>query len=366
MNAKLTKGLAAAAISAAMMLGAAAPALAAETATPISGTEVPVKVTYDETGNGDAPEETISYTPGNKSFTGNAYYSDSDAIPLVSIKPVTVDADGTGAAKSEGSLVVTVPESYAAVGTYTYNFTRTAINDAGVTDNVPTGLTVVVTVTNKLDKDGNVLEGQFDRYVVIKDANKENTKYDDKDGVNLSYAAGQLTVTKKVTGNLGDQSASNKFPFEIKLSGLKDKNVKGEYHYSVAGVDSTDTIKFNKDGEAYLKAEIAHNESIVIKDLPAGVNYEVKELKELNGTAVMNLNEKNPDNGYTLAKIETNGSDYGSIAGADKDQATYTNEKTGGVATGVLLNNAPYIAILGGAAVVAIYVVNKRRHSDMD
>lgn len=359
MNAKLTKGLAAAAISAAMMLGAAAPALAAETtATPITGTDVPVKVTYDETGNGDAPEETISYTPGNKSFTGNAYYSDPDAIPPVSIKPVTVDADGTGAAKREGSLVVTVPESYAAVGTYTYNFTRTSINDAGVTDNVPTGLTVVVTVTNKLDKDGNVLEGQFDRYVVIKDANKENTKYDDKDGVNLSYAAGQLTVTKKVTGNLGDQSASNKFPFEIKLFGLDGKTVRGTYTYTVAGKDSGKPITF-VDGKTTVDASIAHNESIVIKDLPAGVSYTVDELD--GNKQPLQLNGKS--NGYTLANIDKAD---GSIVGADEDQATYTNEKTGEVKTGVLLNNAPYIAILGGAAVVAIYVVNKRRHSDMD
>ena len=363
MNAKLTKGLAAAAISAAMMLGAAAPALAAETATPIKGTEVPVKVTYDETGNGDAPEETISYTPtpGGSSFTGNAYYGESKPIPSVSIAPVTVDADGTGAAKSEGSLVVTVPESYAAVGTYTYNFTRTAINDAGVTDNVPTGLTVVVTVTNKLDKDGNVLEGQFDRYVVIKDANKENTKYDDKDGVNLSYAAGELTVTKKVTGNLGDQSADNKFPFKIKLSGLNGKTVRGEYHYTVAGVDQKDTIKFNDNGEAVLTESISHGKSIVIKDLPAGVTYEVKEL---NGTKEMNKDDSNSD-GYKLVSIDATKAN-GKIDGNDTDQEIFTNDKTGGVQTGVLLNNAPYIAILGGAAVVTIYVVNKRRHSDMD
>lgn len=45
---------------------------------------------------------------------------------------------------------------------------------------------------------------------------------------------------------------------------------------------------------------------------------------------------------------------------------TVTNTKNGTVDTGVLLNNAPYIAIIGGAAVVAIYAVNKRRHSDMD
>jgi hypothetical protein len=47
-------------------------------------------------------------------------------------------------------------------------------------------------------------------------------------------------------------------------------------------------------------------------------------------------------------------------------KVTVTNTKEGTVDTGVLLNNAPYIAIIGGAAVVAIYVVNKRRHSDMD
>jgi hypothetical protein len=362
MNAKLTKGLAAAAISAAMMLGAAAPALAAETATPLEGKTVNVPVNYTEKGNGDAPSETVSYSTGTSQFSGNNYYNTTTKpIPTVTITGATVDPDGvngTGSAIT-GNLVVTVPDDYKAVGEYTYNFTRDSINDAGVTDNVPTGLTVVVTVTNHIEN-GSVVEGKFDRYVVIKDAS--NNKYDNEKGVNLSYAAGQLTVTKKVTGNLGDQNADNKFPFKIQLYGLNGKTVRGTYTYSVAGKASDQKITFNEKGETTVEASIAHNESIVVKDLPAGVKYTVSEL---DGDTALKLDDT-ASNGYKLANIDTSASGYGTIVGEDEDQAIYTNEKNGDVKTGVLLNNAPYIAIIGGAAVVAIYVVNKRRHSDMD
>lgn len=356
MNVKLTRGIAAAAVSAAMMLGAAVPALAAD-AKPIEGTTVPVKVTYSETGKGDAPEEEISYTPGEKSFTGNAYYN-VESMPTVTISSVKVDADGTGAVKDTGDLIVNVPDDYKAVGVYTYNFSREAIKDAGVTDSVPTSLTVVVTVTNHIEN-GNVVEGKFDRYVVIKDAN--NKKYGDEAGVKLSYAAGQLTVTKKVTGNLGDQSDGNKFTFQISLKGPDGKLINGTYHYTVAGGEAK-VVTF-KDGKTTITEKLAHGQSIVFTDLPSGVTY---------GADEMNGDNKVEENGkvgsYTL-KSKKYSDSAKRIDGTkdENDTVEFVNDYTDeNIATGVLLNNAPYIAILGGAAVVTIYVVNKRRHSDMD
>lgn len=362
MNAKLTKGLAAAAISAAMMLGAAAPALAAETtAKPIgdNDTEVPVKVTYSETGNGDAPEETISYTRDDMSFTGNAHYT-KDNMPPVNIKPVSVDADGTETAK-EGNLRVEVPK-YEAVGVYTYHFSRTTtINDAGVKDDVPGNLTVVVTVTNQLGEDGNP-NGNFDRYVNIYTGADEKAPKVSDDGFKLSYAAGELTVTKNVTGNLGDQSTNNKFTFRVTLTGPDGKDINGKYHYTVAG-GAQKEVTFN-NGTKTVTEELAHGQSIVFQDLPAGVTYVADELSAQGN--VVNVEEKTGD--YTL-KSKTYGDNDKLINGTEgeNDTITFVNDYTKQkIDTGVLLNNAPYIAIIGGAAVVAIYVVNKRRHSDMD
>ena len=94
---------------------------------------------------------------------------------------------------------------------------------------------------------------------------------------------------------------------------------------------------------------LSDGDTAKFKNVPAGVTYTVDE------------------DDYSSAKYETKGEVTTPTAMTSKGATvTVTNTKNGTVDTGVLLNNAPYIAIIGGAAVVAIYVVNKRRHSDMD
>ena len=169
-------------------------------------------------------------------------------------------------------------------------------------------------------------------------------------------------MTKNVTGNLGDQSTNNKFTFRVTLTGPDGKDINGKYHYTVAG-GAQKEVTFN-NGTKTVTEELAHGQSIVFQDLPAGVTYVADELSAQGN--VVNVEEKTGD--YTL-KSKTYGDNDKLINGTEgeNDTITFVNDYTKQkIDTGVLLNNAPYIAIIGGAAVVAIYVVNKRRHSDMD
>ena len=353
MNAKLTKGLAAAAISAAMMLGAAAPALAQG---PVDTTtnQVNLGVTYIEHGDGVAPAEEVTYGQTAKTSSDNATYKPSGKteIPDLDISTATVNDN-----KKSDNIVLTVP-SYTAVGKYTYTLTRQAISAAGVTDNVPTTITVVVTVENK---EG----GGFNRYVNIFNGTDTTDAGKKIKNVDLEYASGKLTVKKQVSGNLGDTTGNTKFDFKIELNGPADKaTLNGTYHYAVkSDPNKLEEITFT-NGSAELPYQLGHNDYITFTDLPAGVTYTVSELKDSKAVS----KDGAAEHGYTLKDISTTDNKTASTIDAGlTDSETYTNDKTDtGIDTGVLLNNAPYIAIIGGAAVVAIYVVNKRRHSDVD
>ena len=131
MYAKLTKGLAAAAISAAMMLGAAAPALAEDAqATYTDHGTVNITKSYELDGQGVSPEETFTV---KQVGAGSVSNSDATEAPeLESISPVTFEKGAAGSNNKTKNFVVTLPE-YSKVGIYSYNLKETVGNTAGVT-----------------------------------------------------------------------------------------------------------------------------------------------------------------------------------------------------------------------------------------
>lgn len=334
MNVKLTRGLAAAAISAAMMFGTAVPALAED------ASSATVPVTYSQEGQGTRPSETLTYTSTNLSVEGSSKYSGTN-FPNLTITGATVSNDTANA-----NVTITLP-TYETVGVYKYELTPsyTVSNDAGVTYDTQK-LYVVVTVEQ--GKTG------LERTVAVHRGTETGAKTGD---VALKYSTGQLTVTKNVTGNLGD--TQKKFNFQVTLNGPDGKAINGTYHYTLPGETEQKTISFT-NGTATVSGALANNDSIVITDLPDGVTYKVSEL---NGNTAIAEDGNGTVDGYTLKSVEKS-DDSETISANDKDTETFTNDKTGTVDTGVILNNAPYIVILGGVAVAAIYFVSRRRNNE--
>lgn len=338
MNVRLTRGIAAAAVSAAMMLGAAVPALAEDHASDT------VHVTYTQEGEGTRPSETLNYTSENKSVEGSSVYSGTN-FPELTITGATVNSETTSS-----NVTIALPQ-YDTVGVYKYELTPSysSNNDAGVSYDTRN---LFVTVTVQQTENG------LERTVSVRRGSATGDKTGD---IALKYSTGKLTVTKMITGNLGDKKKA--FNFKVELFGPEGRVINGKYHYTVPGSTEEKTIQFS-EGKATINESLANAQSIVITDLPAGVTYDVSELNGDNKVA--EDGKGSAVDGYTLKSVEKSDSTE-TIAANDSDTETYTNDKTDdNVDTGVLLNNAPYIAILGGAAVVTIYVVNKRRHSDMD
>lgn len=326
MNVKLTRGIAAAAVSAAMMLGAAVPALAADaTATYTDQGTVNITKSYELEGQGVSPKETFVVTQD-----GDGTVTDSDATTapaLTNISKVTFEKGAAGSDKKTQNFVVTLP-TYNKVGIYTYNLKETAGNTAGVTYRAD-DIKLVVTV---------IEQGGLVRVAAVHCENEGGTKT--SSFADNKYSAGELDVTKNVKGNLGDKS--KEFRFTVAFTAPADKN----WNNDITVEGGASDLKWDGNTATFT---LSDGDTAQFKNVPADVKYTVDE------------------DDYSSAKYTTEGEVTTPTAMTSKGaKVTVTNTKEGTVDTGVLLNNAPYIAILGGAAVVTIYVVNKRRHSDMD
>ena len=341
MNVKLTKGLAAAAVSAAMMLGAAVPALA------VTGTgSVPTK--YTASGN-TSPAESISYTVSNpRVVSGNA-----TAAPTLTVTPAVYsknDATKTNPQTKNVGLSfadTNTPGVYRYTLTPTYSTSSEGKTEAGVKTNSDE-LTVTYTVSYKKNADGTISDTLISAVSVRKgfvDDKNAGVKLDEQSPITISFDSGNLTVGKDVKGNLGDQQ--KEWTVKVKLNGEANKTYSTSAYAVTGDNDNPTAIAINEETTFHLRS----GEHVLISDIPEGVTYTVSEA------------EANKDDYVTTYSFAD---ETKTISKDDNDNATVVNTKDGKVDTGVLLNNAPYIAILGGAAVVTIYLVNKRRHSDMD
>lgn len=342
MNVKLTKGLAAAAVSAAMMLGAAVPALAADAAKtlPNDGGYYLTK-TYNGVSDGTVSEK-LGFTVEKYTVTDAKNGVTAKNMPAVSIDDVTATSGQNNKVK------LTLP-TYTSAGYYYYKVTEKAGTTAGVTYNTNTYyLKVTVSYADGAAKVDSVS---------LWDADPTDNATDDHKvaGFENTYKSGTLEVKKVIAGNLAQDDEE----FTITVTFTSTKPVGSDVAYTVNGVQNSiaaNAWKKSDDGTYTASADITvkGGSTVDFSNVPDGVTYNVEETDSGDGYTASYDNSKTG----TLNANNTKG---------DKDATTtVTNTKKSKVDTGVLLNNAPYIAILGGAAVVTIYVVNKRRHSDID
>lgn len=247
------------------------------------------------------------------------------------IQPVTINFPSSNADQTlEGDIVLPDASTFGRTGVFKYTVHESPINTAGFeTDPTIGELTVLVT------REGENLVAKA--YLVIPGS---PTK---KDYFENDFKGGNLTVTKEVTGNLGDKQ--KKFTIYITLKAPKDQVVAVDaLVFKVGGQEVTvDNIEnFETTGSIDLEFEIADEESIEILNLPQGVTFVVSEASYA-------------DDGYATT-IDT---PEGTIT--QDTPVTVTNHKEGQVPTGITLDNLPYIIMLVAAvAGMAIFVLRKR------
>lgn len=259
-------------------------------------------------------------------------------------------------AKYENSTItgfnVKLP-NYGKPGEFVYKLNEVDNGIAGVTYDA-NDYYLTVYALQKADAD-KTASGNDLQYAVRLDRGLEGTKnYEKKvDTINNSYTAEPLSISKTVNGNMGDRTQ----PFDFEVAFTSDKSVKSTItvsgtHGEITGVTLNNNNEFTFDKDATLKFTLTHGQTINFTNLPEGVTYTVKEINVPDGYKT-----------YINGADTTNTGTEGTISNT---AVTIDYENVNGdttIDTGVILDNAPYIALMmvvvAGAAVM---IIKKRRH----
>ena len=287
--------------------------------------------------------------------------------------------DGSGIYKRTFDIDVAALTKNKPVGEYTFTITETMAKAYQSVTAERETLTMVVSKVNakELKADSTA---EFGYFVALKTANGKvlateafKNFYGDKGSIH------DLTLSKTVHGALGNLSKD--FTFKIKFTkadALQNSTDTGLYKGpQVAELSSTATIK---DGttdiakSAYLELDkeytvtLRHNDSLNLSNLPAGIKYEIYEdgsQVEAGDVVVTVDNVK-----YTVTVTDTafDNTETTKIKGTVNNTdvtAAFQNTNPDSPDMGVVLDNAPYIAMLAIVAIGGVaLMLNKRRRDE--
>lgn len=257
-----------------------------------------------------------------------------------------------------------------------------------IKENVPTNKTpgvtydettryLVITVAHNDDYTGYVYYAQLfdDSYTPgtsIKNGQSAGVKVLGSNAFTNTYTANNVVISKDIKGGLGDLAA--KFNFKVKLTVADTKNANQYVGAKVVHSDDTAvtvgtvwSISAKDSGDAWYDVKLGRNDQLELENLPEGVIVTVKETDGNEYTVEQNpsdINSKNANASY--AKIGTmNNSVVTATVGTANGSIGFINTKEGTPDMGVVLDNAPYIAMLAIVAIGGVaLMLNKRRRDE--
>lgn len=306
-------------------------------------------------------------------------------------KEAKFNADTTGATKTglpvgnySANFTISMSElglnNLGGTGIFVYKIAEVDAGTPGVVYNTDTGaLYMIVTVTHRTTgNDHQIVDGQYDYAVALRRASADATvaqaltgnKVSARDAFHNTYGADNavnavngVELKKTVHGNFGD--LGKEFTFNVAFTKGANKN------YGPITVDNTagyDIYKAAENGEKGEKVEgteleygqtyivtLKHDTKITFNNLPAGVTYTMTEKgKDVASNTLDGL--------YVVKGEQPNGT---VSAGAEVDKVNIENTNEGSPDMGVVLDNAPYIAMLAIVAIGGVaLILNKRRRDE--
>lgn len=263
------------------------------------------------------------------------------------------------------------------VGEYTYTLSEDTVKYPGVSAN-DSALTMKITVVNQLNDQKQPIANSYGYYVALY---RGGNKIEAKDAFKNSYDSKSLILSKTVHGALGDLSK----PFTFKITFNKNHDItdaSGLYKGPQLPTNLDDVTVSGKNGGDYLTigeeytVTMKHGQSLTFTNLPAGVEYVVKEDGSEAGADGVTLTCTN-DAGNTVKYDVSVKNANGENVGFDSNKATVSGSISADVTTafhntnaaepdmGVVLDNAPYIAMLAIVAIGGVaLMLNKRRRDE--
>ncbi|MBS6621867.1 MAG: hypothetical protein KH315_06880 [Faecalibacterium prausnitzii] len=307
------------------------PAFAASGETHADMDSVVIKKNYELANEGTfSPAETFSFDIEADNVTDASDDITPENMPMPTIGTVSYLRGEAGSTTKTKEIKIDLPK-YNSVGVYTYIIHEVAGHSAGVTYY---GDAILLRVT-VIEQDGKL------RIAAVHTEDPESTGEGKKDDFDNRYSAGELEVHKDVEGIMGNKDKY--FEFTVQLTGEEGKTYQDSYAITGGSYDANPASIEIRPGETteatfYLK----DGDTIHIENLPYGVEYKASET---------------PVADYVTTETGTEGE-------VDKavEQANFTNTKGGTVDAGVVLDSAPYLFTLTGAAGVGLLLTLRRRH----
>lgn len=309
-------------------------------------------------------------------------------------KEAKFNADTTGATKTglpvgnySANFTISMSElglnNLGGTGIFVYKIAEVDAGTPGVVYNTDKGaLYMIVTVTHKTTgANHQIVDGQYDYAVALRRASADATVEQALTGTKVSAgeafhntygadnAVNGVELKKTVHGNFGD--LNKEFTFNVAFTKSADKNYGPITVDNTAGYDIYKKAENGEKGEKVEKAEgvegielvygqtyivtLKHDTKITFNNLPANVTYTMTE----NGK---DADSNTLDGLYVVTGEVTNGT---VVAGADVAKVNIENTNEGSPDMGVVLDNAPYIAMLAIVAIGGVaLMLNKRRRDE--
>lgn len=260
-------------------------------------------------------------------------------------------------------------------GKYCFEIKETSNGTPGVTYDNSTRY-LVITVANNDNLNGYVYYAQlydsnYSPATSIK-GQATGTKVDGANAFTNTYTANNVVISKDIKGGLGDLAA--KFNFKVKLTVADTKNANQYVGAKVVHSDDTAvtvgtvwSISAKDSEDGWYDVKLGRNDQLELENLPEGVIVTVKETDGNEYTVEQNTSDINSKNANTsYAKIGTmNNSVVTATVGAVNGSIGFVNTKEGTPDMGVILDNAPYIALLAIVAIGGVaLMLNKRRRDE--
>lgn len=336
-----------------------------ETKAQLGDSAIKIQKKYTLEGVGTSPAETFNFTATLKPEMGTDGAQNRIPTGTPKISPAAYTTED--AAKTDGNfkdLYVNFSDvTYTNVGRYYYVLSEEAGTTAGVTYAPSIGMKV--TVGNKSDASdaSDELEIKTVSFWRLDSDGNFTTKITgegNEAAFENKYAANTLTITKKTKGDLGDKNQF--FKFTLKLTGEEGKTYAAHYAIKYRDTYAENATQVAVDGNEvvfYLK----NNGTATIENLPANVQWEVAE----DGvTSDAEGNYTTADKKYDVTMTGNKGTIKAAAATDTDNNAVFINGSTEHVDTGVILDNAPYIALLTIVAAGAVVMIMKKRHNYED
>lgn len=338
---------------------------------------IPIYKTY-EVKKGVSPEETfyfqIDYVKAIKQDS-NGYAPYIGAHENVATKDVKFESM-IGAKTDSKAFNVTPAElnlnNPTGTGKYLYKITETVGTNAAVTYQ-QSEVYMVVTVAHELEADNKTIKENSWKYYVTMyktQSGAENATQTDKvnntDAFKNTYGdnnISELTLKKVVKGSFGDLGED--FTFEVKFTKATGKT----YSNILVDSKSADNVSIVKKGTTEQVTELSYDETYVVtlmhnqwikfNNVASDVEYTIVENKKDNWQYTTSLQDGS-NAAFTVAAMTAAGT---TKATASTD--TFINEHEGTPDMGVVLDNAPYIAMLAIVAIGGVaLMLNKRRRDE--